>query len=118
MLQAINKTVNLIKDNLTPDLLNKIYQGNANKFFGHCYVASEAAYYLLGGKIKGWKSMFIKHEGYPHWFLKHNSGIIIDITNQQFKTTVDYDKAIGKGFLTKIPSKRTQVLLKRCGYYK
>jgi hypothetical protein len=48
-----------------------------------------------------------------HCFLKHSSGFILDITKHQFKSKLDYSKGIGKGFLTKDPSKRTRILLKK-----
>ena len=80
---------------------------------GNCYVASEALYYLLGGKEAGWKPMNMKHEGESHWFLKHKSGMILDVTVHQFKTTPDYSTARGRGFLTYAPSKRAFELMER-----
>lgn len=109
----------LIIDSLSDDLLSKEYQKvKKNKeflpnTFGHCYVASEAAYYLLGGKSEGWKAYHVKHLGYSHWFLKHESGFILDITANQFKASVNYERARGTGFLTKLPSKRAQILIKK-----
>lgn len=56
--------------------------------------------------------MFMYHEDEPHWFLKHRiTGKVIDPTVGQFKTTPDYGKAKGKGFLTKNPSRRCRVLI-------
>lgn len=81
--------------------------------FGQCYVASEAAYYLLGGKEEGWKPMHMKHLGVSHWFLKHESGFILDLTASQFQSPLDYSGARGTGFLTKEPSKRAKKLLIR-----
>ena len=79
---------------------------------GNCYVTSEALYHLLGGKSMGWKPMRMKHEGDTHWFLYDTiTGLILDPTVNQFKTTPDYDKAIGSGFLTKEPSKRARELM-------
>lgn len=75
---------------------------------GNCYVASEALYHLLGGKKAGWTPMVMKHEGGTHWFLKHKSGMIIDVTKKQFKKKPDYSKAKGCGFLTKKPSWRAE----------
>lgn len=57
--------------------------------------------------------MFVRHEGKPHWFLKDKDGTIIDLTAAQFKSTVPYHKAIGKGFLTNKPSKRAQIVIQR-----
>lgn len=109
----------LIVSNLSEDLLDKKYRTMKAKAtylpetFGHCYVASEAAYYLLGGKEEGWKSYHIKHLGASHWFLKHKDGTILDLTANQFKVPINYDKALGKGFLTKEPSKRACLLMKK-----
>jgi hypothetical protein len=108
----------LVLDNLTDDLLTPKYRrlkkkSNVPATFGHCYVASEAAYYLLGGKEEGWKPMHMTHLGASHWFLKHESGYILDLTYNQFKSPLDYSKARGTGFLTKVPSKRAKKLLIR-----
>lgn len=108
----------LIINNLTDDLLRPKFRRmklalNVPNTFGHCYVASEAAYYLLGGKEEGWKPMQMKHLGVSHWFLKHESGYILDLTRNQFKSPLDYSKARGAAFLTKTPSKRAKKLLIR-----
>lgn len=109
----------IIVDNLTDELLDKKHlqmrKGNPNlhKTFGHCYVASEAAYYLLGGKESGWKPCYIKHIGRSHWYLQHESGAVLDLTKEQFNTPVDYTEGRGTGFLTKDPSKRARKLLQR-----
>jgi len=79
---------------------------------GNCYVTCEALYHLIGGKISGWKPMNIRHEGDSHWFLKHESGLILDPTVSQFKTVPDYTKAKGRGFLTREPSRRAKKLMK------
>jgi len=78
---------------------------------GNCYVASEALYHLMGGKAAGWKPMNMRHEDESHWFLRHKSGMIIDQTAFQFETKPDYTKAVGRGFLTLLPSKRARDLM-------
>lgn len=108
----------LVIDNLTDDLLTPKYRrmkknSKLPNTFGHCYVASEAAYYMLGGKEEGWKPMHMTHLGASHWFLKHETGYILDLTHSQFKVPLDYSEARGMGFLTKEPSKRTKKLLIR-----
>ena len=51
---------------------------------------------------------------YKGRFLTHKeTGENIDLTSSQFKSPVPYEKAIGKGFLTKQPSKRAQELIHR-----
>lgn len=78
---------------------------------GNCYVTSEALFHLMGGAAAGWKPMSMHHEGDTHWFLKHASGMIVDATVSQFKTKPDYNLARGKGFLTRLPSKRARALM-------
>jgi hypothetical protein len=48
-----------------------------------------------------------------HWFLKHENGLILDATSDQFKTKPNYDLARGTGFLTKQPSRRAKNLMER-----
>lgn len=83
---------------------------------GNCYAASEALYHIMGGKKAGWKPMRFPLVGPnkrmdTHWFLKHVSGLVIDISVRQFKTKPDYRDAVGSGFLTKKPSKRARRLI-------
>lgn len=80
---------------------------------GHCYVASEALYHLLGGKAAGLVPQVIQHEGGTHWFLRGPGGQILDPTADQFKTPVPYAEARGAGFLTRNPSKRARVVIGR-----
>jgi hypothetical protein len=78
---------------------------------GNCYVATEALYHLLP---PGWQPMHMRWEGESHWFLKHEAnGMILDPTALQFNHTPDYSKAVGKGFLTKQPSKRAALLMRK-----
>lgn len=99
---------------LTDDLLDKAYlrtrPANADPRYGHCYVVSEAAFYLLGKKAK---PAFIKHEGKSHWLLKDKEGNVIDFTASQFNSIPDYTGAKPKGLMTKKPSKRAQKLIDR-----
>lgn len=99
---------------LSDDLRKPKYKGSTNPLTGHCYVASEAVWHLLGGAESGWVPQYVKHEGDQHWYLKHKeSGKILDLTAGQFKTPVPYEKGIGRGFLTKEPSKRAAELITR-----
>lgn len=81
---------------------------------GNCYYTSEALYHLLGGKRAGWKAMRMNTRATgSHWFLKHESGLIIDATRKQYGSFVpDYSKARGTGFLTKQPSAHARRLMK------
>jgi hypothetical protein len=105
--------VERVKRALTPDLRKgrwKTLADDCDPMTGHCYVASEALRSLLGPE---WRPMFIEHEGSPHWFLKHEDGRILDVTSSQFSSPVPYDKAKGKGFLTREPSARARTVLER-----
>lgn len=78
---------------------------------GNCYVCVEATFHLLGGKNSGWHPTVMTHEGGTHWFLKHDSGIILDPTRKQFRTSPDYSTGRGCGFLTVQPSRRAKKLM-------
>jgi hypothetical protein len=110
----------ILIDCLSDDLLSSKYRKlkaenpNVHPTFGHCYVASEATYYLIGGRETGdWSPQHTNINGCSHWFLKHqSSGFIFDPTVEQFGT-IDYSGSRGIGFLTKLPSKRARELIRR-----
>jgi 8-oxo-dGTP pyrophosphatase MutT (NUDIX family) len=107
-----DQLVEKIKPHLTDDLRRAPWKGSANCLAGHCYVASEALWHLLGGQASGYIPQSIQHEGGPHWYLKHKeTGQILDPTASQFESSVPYEKGVGKGFLTKQPSKRAQIVI-------
>jgi hypothetical protein len=100
--------IGAIKSNLTDDLLGKGHTG-------HCYVASEAYYHIMGYQY-GFRPHQMKVDGVSHWWLQDGDGEIIDITEDQFVgVKVNYwsDDARCRGFLTKGPSKRAQILIDR-----
>lgn len=106
--------VDAVRGALSDDLRKPEYRGAKNCMAGHCYVASEALYHLLGGKEAGWTPHHISHEGGPHWFLKNrHSGKVLDATADQFETPVPYRLGRGKGFLTAMPSKRASTVISR-----
>lgn len=81
---------------------------------GNCYAAAEALYHILGGKSAGWKPMCMRTKTDTHWFIKHDSGLILDPSRAQFGGRFpDYSKARGKGFLTKQPSRRAKALMEQ-----
>lgn len=100
---------------LSDDLRKEEYRGHENPIVGHCYVASEALYHLLGGKEAGWKPVGLQHEGGPHWWLANADGRVIDATADQFDSAVPYAEGRGQGFLTRQPSERAEVALLRLG---
>lgn len=114
-----NVLVPRIKKGLTPDLLKKNYVASegGNSLAGHCYVASESLWYMLSEHQRTvLKPHYLKVGDQTHWFLKSKDGVVVDPTAKQFRFALDYTKAKGCGFLTKTPSIRSQVLLKRLTY--
>lgn len=109
--RRLARIVRQVKKQLTSDLLLPKFRDDKHPLAGHCYVASEAIYHLLGGADFGIKPMFVRHEGQPHWFLTDAAGNVIDATCEQFTKPVPYHLAVGKGFLTKGPSKRAQAVM-------
>lgn len=105
--------VGAVQSSLDDSLRRAPWKGSPNCYAGHCYVASEALYHVLGGRKAGLKPMHVKHEGSPHWYLESADGTIIDATAGQFSTPVPYKQGRGKGFLTKDPSKRAQIVIDR-----
>lgn len=103
------------------DLRGLKWRGKADPYAGHCYVASEAAWWALGGPASGWKPVVVRHEGGTHWFLRHTDGRVLDLTAEQFKTAVPYPAGRGCGWpswrvgVAPKPSKRTAALLDRAG---
>ena len=110
-----------LEEHLTDDLRRPEYRGHPNPLRGHCYVFSEALFYILGGKRKGWmpQTCDVIRDGKKvgvHWFLINpDGGYALDPTAKQFTSDehVLYAFAVGRGFLTKKPSKRTKELIKR-----
>jgi len=113
----MNEIIEEIIDSLDDSLLKKefLLLKNRNKFTGHCYVATEALYYLLDdNERKKYCPARLKINGVTHWFLKNKfNGEIIDITKEQFNFKLDYKKAKNCFFITKNPSKRTKILISR-----
>lgn len=84
------------------------------KRIGNCYVTSESLFHLLGGKRSGWKPCVMRVDSDTHWFLKHDSGLILDPTAKQFgkaRSKLDYSMGRGCGFLTRRPSARAALLM-------
>jgi hypothetical protein len=86
-----------------PQLLKEPYRTRvkqgAHPHTGHCYVASQALYSLLGAKGGGYSPLCMQHEGGSHWaILREKDGAILDPTVAQFKTTPDYSKGVRKGY--------------------
>jgi hypothetical protein len=104
-----------IRNAVSPELIKPKYR-TAHPVAGACYIASEVAYHLLGGKESGYKPMVGRVGQMTHWWLEKD-GQRFDPTKSQFmKYRVlkkFYDAGKGCGFLTKEPSKNAKVLLER-----
>ena len=102
---------------LTPDLLVGRWKRQSNPLEGHCYVAAEALWHLLGKK--DWKPICAsyKDEGgkATHWWLvNRHTGEIADPTKEQYlPDQPPYHLGKGSGFLTKHPSRRAQIVIDR-----
>lgn len=104
--RIINKLLLTAKN--SPDLIKAPYKHDpANPLSGHCYIVCEALRAIYGHL----KPYVVKHHG-THWFLK-DKNTIIDPTAEQFQDEIPYHEAKGCGFLTKLPSKRAQELMRR-----
>lgn len=104
-----DKTRNALSD----DLRRAPWKGSANPFAGHCYVASEAMFHILGGRAAGITPIHMKHEAQPHWALRFSDGSIVDPTADQFATRPNYLMARNATFLTVAPSQRAVTLIAR-----
>lgn len=93
-----------IKSVLTPDLLKgywKKHQDPNNPMGGHCYAATEALYWMLGGTKSDWKTYVLNNltwseglkDGETHWFIRNTkTGEILDPTKEQFGIKeINYD---------------------------
>ena len=102
---------------LTPDLLRGRWKLQSHPLEGHCYVAAEALWYLLGKD--NWKPMCASYQDElgkaTHWWLVHKkTNKIADPTREQYLPDVPpYHLGKGSGFLTNTPSKRAQIVMDR-----
>lgn len=114
-----------IQSVLTPDLLKGMWAKQFdNPMAGHCYAATEALYWILGGPNSDWKPYVLSHrvwpggldEGETHWFLRNSKGDILDPTKEQFEDVeIDYDSGIPNGMMN-YPvggSKRAKEIIRR-----
>jgi hypothetical protein len=111
-----------IRKNLTDDLLNPKWRrevakaqakGTRVRSTGHCYIASEALFHMIGGAGSGYVPQVISYaDGSTHWFLRSQDNIL-DPTRDQYPRRPAYWRARPCGFLTKRPSRRAQELIGR-----
>lgn len=113
---SINELVRDVQEALTDDLRKPEYRGE-HKLAGHCYVASEALWHLLGGMCSDYRPVRGRDDqGICHWWLEDSAGEILDPTAQQYTDqgrTPPYDNGRKGGFLTREPSKRAEIVLEK-----
>ena len=77
-----------ISAHLSPTLLKEPYKSQwtrENPTYGFCSVASEAAWFVLGGSSAGWTAWHARDDdGTTHWWLQHASGLRYDPTRAQY----------------------------------
>jgi hypothetical protein len=106
---------------LSPELIDPKYRQEDVPEAGACYIVSEVLYHLWG-KFHGYRPMRARTELGTHWWLQKatdqplDEQPILDRTGEQF--TLDelleiYARGKGGGFMTKLPSRRAQVLIQR-----
>ena len=123
--------IQTIKEQLSPDLLKPRYRQeniDGNPMFGHCYVATEALYYLIKddeydmySEYKDYRPRCGKEpDGNTHWWLQNDAGDIIDPTKEQFDVQgkiPPYDNSRFASFMytgeKNKPSKRTVTLINK-----
>ena len=108
---------------LTPDLLRRDWlarQENEHHTHGHCYVAAEALFHLLGGWDSEWRSWVGFEDNDTHWWLVSNrrNNRILDPTKEQYTCSnppvePPYSTGRKNTFLTKQPSKRARIVMDR-----
>jgi len=102
-LDEIVGVINLIQKNLTLDLLNhkKLLfpkDKGLNKYYGHCYHASQALFYLID--INELDPMSAEdYRGEKHWWLQYNENVY-DCTAEQY-WSVNQNPPYQKGKKTK-----------------
>ena len=111
----------VIKENLTPDLLPKMWieRNSTNSMFGHCHTASACLQKVFGSKnIKLYRAK--DDEGIWHWWVIDLNRKMIDLTSEQYTSTgrtPPYDKGekaymLGWGYRTRVLTLYDRVLLR------
>ena len=101
--------------NLSPDLLTPAWRkSSTGPLSGHCYVASEAAWHLLGAMDSPWRPYVGRVGDVTHWWLQ-DGDTVLDITLGQFPQGFNHSLGHKCGFLTREPSKRARILIERSG---
>lgn len=115
--ENLKKVSDIIKANLTPDLLPKkwVERNSKNPTFGHCHNAAGCLYKIFGVKnLKMYRGL--DDEGIYHWWAQDKEGNIIDLTSEQYTTTgrtPPYDVGEKVGMLGFDYRKRVETLFEK-----
>ena len=82
---------------------------------GHCYVASGALDYVLGGSEEGLTVKRAPCQGGEHRWLEGRGDKLIDATADQFEDDFAYGEGVASTFLTSEPSPRAVTIILRAG---
>jgi hypothetical protein len=96
------RVIRAVQTCLTDELRRQRYRGHPNPLRGHCAVATEAVYFLLGGRKAGWAPTTLRvSKDEVHWFLRHRkTGEVVDPTAGQFVCELEYERGRGRGLPT------------------
>jgi hypothetical protein len=132
-----NDLARIINKHLTPDLLGKNYRKDqpckAGDTTGHCFIATQAAWFELGGKESGYVPRMLTHKEFPealkpgethHYLINPDTKEVIDLTYDQFEKKninqydIPYNLGKKSGYQNQAinnnkPTERTQKLLDR-----
>ena len=114
-----DRYISKIQSSLTPDMLRPEYRelNENNPMYGHCYVAAEALFHLLGGIDSDWRPMCGKDDNeITHWWLRNDAGEISDPTAEQYTSlglSPPYENGRRCGFMTGYnhPSRRARIII-------
>lgn len=119
--ESVDVIIAKVQRALSPDLLSGRWKVQTHPLEGHCYIAAEALWHLLGPDE--WRPFCAsyKDEGgkATHWWLEHRiTGERADPTREQYEPD-EPPYHIGKPmrFLTKAPSKRARIVIDRVMNY-
>ena len=119
----LTKLRHAIQAALTPDLLKPVQRRlltGIHPTEGHCAVAAEAAYHILGGRARGWVPMVLpKHVlgNNTHWWIENRiTGERFDPTAEQWGSApIPYHLGKGCGFMAPNgrPGRRARIVIER-----
>lgn len=94
-----------------PGIAKDKYDAREGEVYGHCYVASEAYFYAMGGEDSDLEVYQLGYDGGgSHWFLKRPGEIVdLSIENPEDGHGIPYDDATHRAFIRGYtPSKRAE----------